>query len=164
MAMTESSLTILHRTWDVEDDTPHILDFQKGYPGHVEFDFTKIWKGLKKFRKEAAIGLHFIHVHPQGYGIQMSDTDVNCLEGFMCGFGISPLFSIIEFTDDKLGYKQSTYEIGPDYAGDKEFAIMTLTDSAKPEIPIWGVDILWNLATQKYFPLNYKPKEITDGT
>lgn len=150
--MTESSIAIIHQNWEKEDTTPHILDFQKGYSAHVEFDFLKIWKNLKKRRAEDIIGLHFVHVHPKGFGVGMSATDVNCLEGFVKSFGISPLFSIIEFTDSDLRYKQASYEIQMN-------KVLTLTEFAKPDIPIWAVNILWNLATQDYFPLNYDQKE-----
>lgn len=158
--MTESSLTLLHADCEDEDTTPRILDFQKGHPAHVEFDFLKIWRKLRTFHPSDWIGLHFIHVHPKGFGVGMSGTDVDCLTGFVEALSFSPLFSIIEFTDDRLNFKQATYEI-QSYQPDK---ILTLTDSAKPLIPIWAANILWNLATQEYTPLNYKQEENKNGT
>lgn len=159
--MTESSLTLLHVDWDEADTTPRILDFQKGYPAHVEFDFLKIWRKLRTLHPSNWIGLHFIHVHPKGFGVGMSGTDVDCLTGFVEALSFSPLFSIIEFTDDKLGFKQASYEM---QSYDDRNKILTLTDSAKPLIPLWAANILWNLSTQEYTPLNYKQEEKKDGT
>lgn len=153
--MTESSLVLLH---DGRGDTvaePSIIDFQKGYAAHVEFDFLKIWKYMKNLPKKSLDDLHFIHIHPTGFGVQMSGTDINCLEGFLMSYGISPLFSIIEFDKDKKDYgafKRATYQI-------QIGKIMTLTSWAQPRIPVWATNLLWNLSTQEYFPLNYWQKE-----
>lgn len=89
--------------------TPILLDLNIGNPGSVEFNFDNIWKFCKERRNYQNktfyfSDLQFIHVHPtgSGIGVNMSSTDVNCLEGFVMAFGGSPVFRIIQFENDDI--------------------------------------------------------------
>jgi hypothetical protein len=88
-----------------------IIDFQKGTPVSVEFDFMKIWEFRKllgdQFNPEK---LHFYHVHPLGFRTQMSSVDENCLIGLSLAFNYSVNFSIIVFNTNRLyDYSRNVY-------------------------------------------------------
>ena len=88
-----------------------IIDFQKGTPASVEFDFMKIWE-FKKLLKESfnSEKLHFYHVHPLGFGTSMSNVDENCLIGLNLAFNYPVNFSILTFRSENLfDFNRSLY-------------------------------------------------------
>lgn len=102
--MVESSIILYKNSFGKDTHQYEVLDFQIGNPSSVEFDFMRVRSFLNK-RKQMNYGvndLHFIHVHPKEFGVQMSTTDVNCLLGLEMAFGTSPIFSIVTFLDDDL--------------------------------------------------------------
>jgi hypothetical protein len=87
----------------------HIIDWQKGTLCSVEFDFLRIWNYLQSIGLYKKEWLHFIHVHPSGFGVNPSYTDLNCIEGLTLALGFSFPFSIIEFGENPFG-NWKTYE------------------------------------------------------
>lgn len=80
-----------------------IIDFQKGTLASVEFDFMKLWE-FKKLLKDQFNPklLHFYHVHPLGFGTQMSSLDKNCLIGLNIALGCEVHFSILTFKNENI--------------------------------------------------------------
>ncbi len=76
------------------EKTPKLFDVQIGTPASVEFDFVKVWEQCKKVHF-APSDLLFIHVHPRGFGVECSSTDIDCLQGYVKAFGSSPRFGIV---------------------------------------------------------------------
>ena len=78
------------------------IDCSIGTPGEVEFNFERIWdfrrRNLKYFKPER---LKFYHVHPPGMH-ELSQKDVNCIEGFQIALGTPIHFCIITFDDADL--------------------------------------------------------------
>ena len=64
------------------EKTPKLWDVQIGGPASVEFDFIKVWEESKKVHFTPS-DLLFLHVHPRGFGVGCSTTDVDCLQGFV---------------------------------------------------------------------------------
>ena len=92
-------------------NAPQVVDFQKGTPGSVEFNFFRIWdliknKGVKPHQ------LYYYHVHPMGY-LQASEVDKDCMIGWTKAFGTNVLnFNIITFKTldlDQLSHEMVTY-------------------------------------------------------
>lgn len=77
-----------------------IIDYAKGTPASVEFDFERVWRHIKKCPTGA---IHFIHVHPQGL-TKLSLKDVECILGFNMALGNygTYWFSIITFDNSDL--------------------------------------------------------------
>ena len=94
------------------EKTPKLWDVQIGGPASVEFDFIKVWEESKKVHFTPS-DLLFLHVHPRGFGVGCSTTDVDCLQGFVKAFGSTPRFGIVAYgkvdTNDMSGIYQEYY-------------------------------------------------------
>jgi hypothetical protein len=80
-----------------------VVSVSTGTAASVEFDFEALWPYAKSDKeKESSIsGLYFYHVHPRGF-LELSNMDVNCIQGLLLALGKSFLFSILEFEKDDL--------------------------------------------------------------
>ncbi len=74
-----------------------------GTAGTVEFDFDTLWHYAKIDALDTSniSKLYFYHVHPKGF-LELSTTDINCIQGFIMALGKSIIFSIITFEKDEL--------------------------------------------------------------
>ena len=123
--MVESSIVLYKNSFGRDTHQYEVVDFQIGSPSSVEFDFMKLRSFLNK-RKQMNYGvtdLHFIHVHPKEFGVQMSRTDVDCLLGLEIAFGTSPLFSIVTFNDEDLSNVKgdfASYTVRLDFDGTQD--------------------------------------------
>lgn len=94
------------------EKTPKLWDVQIGGPASVEFDFIKVWEESKKVHF-APSDLLFLHVHPRGFGVGCSTTDIDCLQGYVKAFGSTPRFGIVAYdlvdTSNMRGRYQEYY-------------------------------------------------------
>ena len=108
----ESSIVLYHKYADMGAGiTPQVVDFQKGTPGSVDFDFFRIWNAIKNDGATPQ-QLHYYHVHPSSY-LRASSMDRDCMIGWSKAFGTSIYnFHIITFKKPDLNsidYAMSTY-------------------------------------------------------
>lgn len=95
----EASLTIYENV---------VIDYQKGTPVSVEFDFLKLWEFRKILGNDFDPALlHFYHVHPPSFGTQMSSKDENCIRGLSMAFNYPVAFSILVFIEKFVYYGQT---------------------------------------------------------
>jgi hypothetical protein len=94
--MVESSLVVFANN--------RVIAQSKGLPAQVEFDFDSVWafKKQNKFIFHADL-LLWLHVHPHGYGVIPSATDLNCARGLNIALGGLGKFGIMCFHDEDLG-------------------------------------------------------------
>jgi len=92
--MKESSIVVYNQ---------EIIAVSTGTASSVEFDFKALWPYAKldKEKVDTISGLYFYHVHPRGF-LELSNVDVNCIQGLLLALGKPFLFSIIEFECDDL--------------------------------------------------------------
>lgn len=79
-----------------------IISFSRGKPCEVEFKFNEIWAFKKATPDFDPKHLAWFHVHPVGFGIQPSSTDLNCVKGLHIALGSVGGFCIICFKDKDL--------------------------------------------------------------
>lgn len=91
------------------EKAPKLWDVQIGGPASVEFDFLKIWEESKRVNF-APSDLLFLHVHPSGYGVGYSATDMDCLQGFVKAFGTTPRFGIVAYDRVTTTVMQGRYQ------------------------------------------------------
>lgn len=91
------------------EQNPRLFDVQIGTPASVEFDFIKVWEQCKKVHF-APSDLLFIHVHPRGFGVGCSSTDIDCLQGYVKAFGSSPRFGIVSYDRVEVSSMHGRYQ------------------------------------------------------
>jgi hypothetical protein len=85
----------------VTNEDGNIISYSLGEPDRVVFDFLTVWKYVDKHHVVPTY-MNFYHVHPRMFPYH-SDLDLNCMRGFVKGFGSDIYFSIILFVfDDPL--------------------------------------------------------------
>ena len=79
-----------------------IIDYSRGTPVSVEFNFERIWEYKKSLRDSfQPYLLNFYHVHPEGI-TSYSELDKNCMKGFFIAFGYPIYFAIVNFLNKDL--------------------------------------------------------------
>lgn len=94
--MKESAIVTIHNSH--LDDTLGIIDYSVGTPVSVKFNFERIWR-YKKYVIDH--WLHFYRVRQSGF-CDISELDINCMEGLYCAFRKDFLFSVITFDNEDL--------------------------------------------------------------
>jgi len=98
--MIESSITIFN---------DKIIDFSRGTPTSVEFNFERIWKYSKNTSLCSDL-YHFYHVHPTD-SLFLSETDKNCMKGLRLAFGMDINFYVITFLASEIDMFNTYYKM-----------------------------------------------------
>ena len=118
-----------------------ILDYNKGTPTSVEFNFERIWNFKKQLKGNFCPKyLEFYHVHPRGL-LEMSQLDINCVQGLVVALGEPIFFNIITFDNDDL------YDINISYMG---YGYYKETNRERYTIPLITDDQLYLLKSLAY--------------
>jgi hypothetical protein len=81
-----------------------VVSMTRGGPASVEFDFEAVWAFRRRRFRFDPKRLHWVHVHPQGFGPGNSMQDVLCAQALELAFGKGTIqnFGIVCFDNADL--------------------------------------------------------------
>lgn len=107
----------------------NIIDFNKGNPCQVEFNFERVWRTCKSISAFEPTLLDFVHVHNKGFGTAPSTLDINCMMGLNMAFEFFVYFHIVAF--DNVYDKYNTYCEMSSYRWDSVNKLLISVDNSK---------------------------------